>query len=101
MAVGLPATSLPSTMLTACRYCTNVLPVVLRATKYIVPLVASITGVPTIPILPLKFVYVPPHAPVMSVFLGGRMPAAVKLLGQYSVPLTPSYAYSVLLTLAM
>ena len=91
MTLGL-VTSLPSMMLTACRNCTYWLPVVLRATKYIVPLAVSITGVPTIPIFPLKFVYVPPHAPVISVFLGARQPERVKFFRQYSLPLSPSKA---------
>src|SRR5207247_258191 len=42
-----------------------------------------------------------PHAPVMSVFRGGRIPGAVKLFRQYSLPLSPSKAYTVLLTVAM
>ena len=58
------------------------------------------TGVPTIPMLPLKFVYCPPHASYMSVFFGTRMPGCVKFFLQYSRPSSPSNAYSVLLTVA-
>src|ERR1022692_5147880 len=86
---GLPDRSFPVTIFSACRYCTKCVPSVLRATKYIVCVLESITGVPTMPILLAKSVYGEHQPEVISPELGGLMPGTVKFLSQYRLPVFP------------
>src|SRR5262249_44589017 len=76
------------------------LPSTVRVTKYMMFVDSSITGVPTMPMLPLKSLYVPQAEPT-SVFRVGR-PAPLKFRCQRGAPaVSASKAYTVLFTVAM
>src|SRR4030095_17053349 len=63
--------SAPGLVSIARSLCTVELPSTVRLTKYMMSVDSSITGVPTMPMLPLKSLYVPQAEPT-SVFRVGR-----------------------------
>src|SRR5262245_7726422 len=79
--------------------CTVELLSTVRVTKYMMSVDSSITGVPTMPMLPLKSLYVPQAEPTSVLRVGH--PAPLKFRCQRGGPaLSASKAYTVLLTVA-